>query len=459
MSSSIYRSSDLWPFLSRIEFSNPNTLEHNLSQFRHRFRDIAPLLLCYRQATTFCNPINIVNTACRFRSGERPEYSSTSLKEQFAQGFRLDVKSYCNFIPNACHQEVELQLCKYVSPTTKEPIFHFTESLKDETIDKFEAARKLKKLFTEMDLHEDATKIYANHLRDQPEDHDLVEALNYYDKNKAQTTKFATKISIIIPAYNCSDTIAKSLDSIVTSINYCREIIPDTNYEQWAEIIVVNDNSSDQTAATVNAYAATHFPDIRLCNNPQNLGAGPTRNLGVKLAQGGLIFFLDGDDLYFREHIFLCLYHLTVKPWLHFVQTGIRIDEDILPLWKQSIENTVPFNICVRRWCHDCIGGYPEGKAFQSMCCEDAFYRILLSRYFLGQTIKRETMQHFRYPGNALDRQMEKFFKPPSKTCSEEVMTEEELAVFPEIKQILAIKTAELENNFKAWQQKMGRRI
>ena len=56
VSSSIYRSSDLWPFLSRIEFSNPNTLEHNLSQFRHRFRDIAPLLLCYRQATTFCNP-------------------------------------------------------------------------------------------------------------------------------------------------------------------------------------------------------------------------------------------------------------------------------------------------------------------------------------------------------------------------------------------------------------------
>ena len=185
------------------------------------------------------------------------------------------------------------------------------------------------------------------------------------------------------------------------------------------------------------------------------MGAGPTRNLGVRHAKNDLIFFLDGDDLFFREHIFLCVHSFITKPWIHFVQTGIRIDEKILPYWKRSIENSVPFNLCVRRWCHECIGGFPEDKAFQSMRCEDAFYRILLTRSFIAYKLKRETIHHFRYPGNALDRQLEKFSHPPTKTCSEEVMTEEELAVFPEIKRLLAIKTAQLERNFKAWKKRL----
>lgn len=333
---------------------------------------------------------------------------------------------------------------------------HFVESLKNDSIDNIEAARQLKKLFSEMNLQENAANIYSSHLQNHPEDQELIEAFTYWENKRSVPRQPFPTISIVIPAYNCSDTITKSIDSIISAIEYCREIIPDANHDQWAEIIVVNDNSSDETSITVATYAS-HSPHIKLINNQKNLGAGPSRNLGVTLSKGSLIFFLDGDDLFFREHIFLCLHHFTKQPWLHFVQTGIRIDEKILPYWKQAIENSVPFNLCIRRWCHDCIGGYPEGKAFQSMRCEDAFYRILLSRYFLGHKIKRETIHHFRYPGNALDRQMEKFSKPPTETCSEEVMSTEELAVFPEIKQMMATKTAELETNFKAWHKSIER--
>ena len=335
-------------------------------------------------------------------------------------------------------------------PVKSNPNTHFIESLQNDTLDKIEAARQLKKLFSEMKLTENAANVYKSHLRNHPEDQEIIDALIYWEKRKCQCPKAVPSISIIIPAYNCSDTIIKSLESIITAIEYCREIVTPTNHDQWVEMIVVNDNSSDETASTVTSFKNQH-PQIKLISNHRNLGAGSSRNLGVNHAQGDLIFFLDGDDLFFREHIFLCLHHFTTKPWLHFVQTGIRIDEEILPYWKQAIENSVPFNLCIRRWCHDCIGGYPEGEAFQSMRCEDVFYRTLLSRYFLGHKIKRETIHHFRYPGNALDRQMEKFSKPPTKSCSEEVMTEKELAVFPEIKRMMAAKTAELETNFKAW--------
>ena len=457
VSSSIFRAFDLWPFLSRIEFSNPNSLEHNLALFRHRFRDIAPNVLCYQKSRTFCNPINIVNNTCQFRSGNRKDYSSSALSQLFEQGLRIDVHQYEDYQTNACHQEVELRLCKKeVTKINKAGVADFTEALKDDSADKLETARNLKKLFSDMGLHDNAANTYKAYLNNHPEDRELVSALNFWEEHNSKAQALPPSVSIIIPAYNCSSTINKSLDSIITALRYCSEIIPGTNYEQWAEIIVVNDNSTDQTAATVKTYCVAEPHKIKLFNNRENLGAGPSRNLGVHHASGDLIFFLDGDDLFLKEHIFLCLHTFTTKPWLHFVHTGIRIDEKkILPYWKRAIENSVPFNLCVRRWCHDCIGGYPEAKAFQSMRCEDAFYRTLLNRFFLGHKIKRETIHHFRYPGNALDRQMEKFSNPPTKTCSEEVMTKEELAVFPEIKQLMATKTIELENNFKAWQQNL----
>jgi len=41
----------------------------------------------------------------------------------------------------------------------------------------------------------------------------------------------------------------------------------------------------------------------------------------------------------------------------------IDFDENIQPQWQQSIEDSVPINLCVRRWCHDLVGGYFEDDA------------------------------------------------------------------------------------------------
>jgi len=331
---------------------------------------------------------------------------------------------------------------------------NLTQSIKDNKNDPLESARKLKKTFLQLNLKDQAEKVYETYLIEHPEDSELIEALSYWEKTETDPGQKIPTVSIIIPAYNCSSTITKSLTSICTALEYCAEIIPETDCHNWAEIIVVNDNSSDQTETTVANYNSRKT-QVALINNQENLGAGPSRNLGVRYAKNDLILFLDGDDLFFREHIFLCLHSFIIKPWIHFIQTGIRIDEEILPYWKQAVENSVPFNICVRRWCHECLGGFPEDKAFQSMRCEDAFYRVLLTRYFLGHKIKRETLHHFRYPGNALDRQLEKFSHPPTKNCSEEILSEEEIAVFPAIKQIMAEKNRQLQQDFKAWKVKL----
>ena len=108
VSSSIYRLHELFPFLSWISFDNPNTLEGQLAKRARVFRKSRPHLLCCEQSATFCNPVNKVQTVNKNRARPTPEYSSERLSQLFDAGFRIKVEAYTGFVPNACHQEIEL---------------------------------------------------------------------------------------------------------------------------------------------------------------------------------------------------------------------------------------------------------------------------------------------------------------------------------------------------------------
>jgi len=142
-------------------------------------------------------------------------------------------------------------------------------------------------------------------------------------------------------------------------------------------------------------------------------------------------------------------------PQIHYAHTLIRIDESIHPEWKQSIENSVPFNVCVRRWCHELIGGYFEEDVFKVCRCEDVMYRDLLRMFCPGLTIKKETVQHFRYPGSALDRQMHKFSMSPD--AGVDSLTDAERAVMPEIHQIHADRADQIKKVLRHWVNFLGK--
>lgn len=89
------------------------------------------------------------------------------------------------------------------------------------------------------------------------------------------------KLSVIIPCYNCAPVIARCLDSI----DY-----PD------AEIIVVNDGSTDDSAEVVERYIALHKEKKVLLVNKPNGGVSSARNLGIDQANGDFIMFVDADD-------------------------------------------------------------------------------------------------------------------------------------------------------------------
>lgn len=90
-------------------------------------------------------------------------------------------------------------------------------------------------------------------------------------------------LSIIIACYNCEDTLERCLDSIPKDVGI--------------EIILVNDNSSDQTQTVLEKYINRHRNEtIISVLNKENLGAGRARNIGIKKATKTYITFLDSDD-------------------------------------------------------------------------------------------------------------------------------------------------------------------
>ena len=92
-------------------------------------------------------------------------------------------------------------------------------------------------------------------------------------------------ISIVIPAYNESARLGRTLDRVLSFVHR----------QAWqAEIIVIDDGSSDCTAELVQTYAERN-PSVRLLSNPGNRGKGYSVRNGILHANGEFILFTDAD--------------------------------------------------------------------------------------------------------------------------------------------------------------------
>ena len=107
------------------------------------------------------------------------------------------------------------------------------------------------------------------------------------DRNVTDEAKNSTgpKYSIVIPAYNESARLPATLSSVMECIRA----------RGWdAEVIVVNDGSTDTTADVVRAFARS-APQLRLLENPGNRGKGYSVRAGMLEARGEVAIFTDAD--------------------------------------------------------------------------------------------------------------------------------------------------------------------
>lgn len=137
------------------------------------------------------------------------------------------------------------------------------------------------------------------------------------------------KVSVIIPTYNAESVIGACLDSVLNQT------------EKGIEIICVDDGSTDGTLNIIDEYARNNNNIIVRRQN--HCGAGIARNVGIEVAKGKYISFLDSDDIYFEKYalermIKACITHHTKVCGSFLVNyiDGEYKDVDIFPNVKIS---------------------------------------------------------------------------------------------------------------------------
>lgn len=132
-------------------------------------------------------------------------------------------------------------------------------------------------------------------------------------------------VSLIIPAYNAKDYIARSIDSALAS-----------DFENL-EIVIVNDGSTDDTQKIIDWYCKNYTNIVSIVK--ENGGVADTRNVGINAAKGKYIAFMDNDDL-IRPDMISTLYNSAEKN---------SCDVAIAPLYRisdkgYSIHCDLPFD-------------------------------------------------------------------------------------------------------------------
>ena len=182
------------------------------------------------------------------------------------------------------------------------------------------------------------------------------------------------KLSFIIPAYNASSTVVRTLDSI-----YSHSLKTDD-----FEVIVVDDCSTDDTLSILRDYANTHS-NMQVLHQEKNHRQGAARNRGLQKAIGEYVMFVDSDD-----------------------RVEIGVNEAIVYAMQKSVDilvcdyNWLTNGNLTRRQMPQKI----EGKIFSSHEFLETLYDVVFNTCPINYLWKRSFLQKANHPFIE-DRRME----------------------------------------------------
>ncbi len=117
-------------------------------------------------------------------------------------------------------------------------------------------------------------------------------------------------ISVVIPAYNYAKTLPRAVESVLSQLD-----------EATAELLVIDDGSTDATPQVIESLQIEHAGRFRAIRKP-NGGLASVRNRGIEDAAGQFLIFLDADDEMAPDALSALLRHITENPQSRMVIGG-----------------------------------------------------------------------------------------------------------------------------------------
>jgi GT2 family glycosyltransferase len=200
-------------------------------------------------------------------------------------------------------------------------------------------------------------------------------------------------ISVIVPTYNRASYLKEALESVLAQ-NYWA----DRTRAGIFELLVIDDGSTDRTREVVGQFGERvtyHFQ--------AHVGVSSARNLGLRLAKGDYIGFLDSDDLWKRDKIQVQMSFFKAFPQARvcyteeiWIRNGVRhnpgkkhrkysgwIFDKVLPLCLLSLSSAL-----FRREVFEEIGDFDETLP----ACEDYDFGIRLAHRFPVHLVTKALM-------------------------------------------------------------------
>jgi glycosyltransferase involved in cell wall biosynthesis len=204
-----------------------------------------------------------------------------------------------------------------------------------------------------------------------------------------------TRISVVIPCHNSAPWLLETLASVVN------QTLP------ALEIVLVDDGSTDDTAAIIDDAVAKHPSVMRAALD--NRGVAAARNLGISMASGEYIMPLDADDLIAPTMLAECARVLDVDPDTTVVFTD-REDfgalEGVFAAGAFDVQHLKYFNqlshcALYRRTLWHSIGGYRTNvTGFDDW----DFWLAAALRGARGHHLAQPLFRHRRHRGSQLGR-------------------------------------------------------
>ncbi len=188
------------------------------------------------------------------------------------------------------------------------------------------------------------------------------------------------KFSVIIATMNRRDLVLEAVRSILQQTYPAHEVI------------VVVDGSDDNTAQAIRE----RYPEVEVLEQ-ENRGESAARNLGISVATGNWLGFLDDDDLWHPDKLQRAVEHLQQQPDCTAIQNPhfYFADSDDGPRFRLGIGRHFvarDFDECVRR--ANELGLLDEAEASRLRVTGDS-YRLMLERNrgtFSSTLVRRDVL-------------------------------------------------------------------